>query len=142
MVLDLQLLSPVPAYLFGIAFIGVGLQSFIHPVAAYDLFGIPVASSSPDKAHPAASGAVSPFVYAKAARDISVGLAYFTLQSSSNALAVTAFSAAITVTGFLDGWIVWRRGGDALRKKAWNHWIGSTAMLLWIVLRVLKHRRD
>ncbi|KAJ9149304.1 hypothetical protein NKR23_g4242 [Pleurostoma richardsiae] len=145
-------LSPVPAYLFGTAFLGVGLQAFANPTAAYELFGAPLASSSPDTVHPAAAGsgaALSPFLYAKAARDVSIGLAYLLLQRFGTPRAVTALSAAVAVTGFVDGWAVWKSGGGGAeaeeqqaKRKAWSHWIGSAVFTAWVAMRVAKHQQS
>ena len=131
-------LSPIPAYLVGTAFLGVGLMAFADPSGAYKQFGIPLSPSLPEKTHPAAYGAVSPFLYAKAARDITFGLTYFLLQYTRNARGVTAFSMAAAVTGCVDGWIAWAYGGE-LRGTAWNHWTGTAVFTAWVAMRLLKH---
>ncbi|KAK1762509.1 hypothetical protein QBC33DRAFT_551730 [Phialemonium atrogriseum] len=135
-----SIFSPVPAYLLGTAFLGVGLNAYANPESAYKMFGLPLQTSkaSPLTIHPAAVEPVSPFVYPKAARDITFGLAYFILQAQQNETGVTAFSAAVAVTGFLDGWTVWTCGSPKMRNNAWRHWIGSAIFTVWVGLRVVK----
>lgn len=141
-------LSPVPVYLVGVPMIVVGLYGLRKPVAAHELFGVSstlgVSERSPDTSPPAASApspAVSPFVYAKSVRDLTLGVITLGLQYQGNHRAVTTVVGACCLTGLADGAIVWWLGGENNRTKAWGHWLPTVLFLApWTVLRVLEER--
>lgn len=125
--------SPLPAYIMGTAMVGLGLFGLNFPVRAYEFFGLPLspvtAAKAAEKTHPAAQTAdrsPSPFLYAKAARDLGIGLTFIALQAQGYDDAVTTFGGVCLVVGLLDGWIVWQHGGE-LQSKAWGHWLPSVA---------------
>lgn len=121
--------SPVPAYLLGVPLVFVGLSALRKPVPAHEMFGVP--STVP-------KDGVSPFLYAKALRDVALGLACLGLQYQGNDSAVTAIMAVSVMVGIGDGCIVWSSGGDGLRHKAWGHWVGTSILVApWVVARLL-----
>ncbi|KAH8890351.1 hypothetical protein GQ53DRAFT_174819 [Thozetella sp. PMI_491] len=141
----MPLSANVPTYLLGTGMVGLGLLGLASPARAYATFGLPYPSSvtSPDRVHPASlradgpGSAPSPYLYAKAVRDLSYGIAFLAFEATQNAAAVTTMAALTALTGAVDGWVVWRYGGE-LRAKAWGHWNGTTLIAAWFAFRVLK----
>ncbi|RFU25794.1 hypothetical protein B7463_g10547, partial [Scytalidium lignicola] len=136
-------LSPIPAYIFGGAFTGLGLLSFVAPKADYEIFGLPLESSPPgsssaDKKTTAvpADGIVSPMVYAKGLRNLCFGLTYFALQYKGLDEAVTIFSEVLCVAALGDGLIVWLCAGEKLKSKAFSHWGGMVPFVSWLGWRL------
>src|SRR5262245_58359453 len=105
--------SPVPSYLLGTAFIGIGLSSFLQPLSAHTIFGVPAPAPTPAPApgitaskSPEASTrspGVSPFVFAKAARDVAIGVLFFAFQLQGDDAAVGTLMVGATAVGVLDG---------------------------------------
>ncbi|OAA55293.1 hypothetical protein SPI_08388 [Niveomyces insectorum RCEF 264] len=114
-------------YFFGSAFTGIGILSVLAPEKDYEVFGLPLEPPA---------GNVSPMIYAKGARDLSYGLAYFFFQYKGMHDAINVFSAALLVTALSDGLIVWRYGGNKLKSKAYGHWGGLVAFSAWLAWRV------
>jgi hypothetical protein len=149
--MQLTLPAGIPAYLLGTAFLGLGLQGLRAPETAYATFGLPAPPPPPKPEHPgnittratiltpqqAARAAASPFVHAKAARDLTFGILYLVFQYQGDERAVNTLMAAMTLVGGLDGTIVWVFGGEELRDKAWAHWAGSVALGAWAVTRIM-----
>jgi len=141
-------LSPIPAYVLGVPLVVVGLYGLRKPLAAHDLFGVPspvgTSEPSPDKTHPAASApraTVSPFVYAKSVRDLTLGAITLGLQYQGNDRAVTTVVGACCLTALADGAIVWWFGGEKYRAKAWGHWLPTVLVLApWTAVRLLEER--
>ncbi len=123
--------SPIPAYVFGTMFAGIGILSIAAPAADYDVYGLPL--EPPTKG--SAAGSVSPMIYAKAVRELAFGLTYFALQYHELDRAVTIFSAALCLVALADGVVVWLHGGPALKKKAFSHWGGLVPFAAWVVWR-------
>ncbi|KAF7553543.1 hypothetical protein G7Z17_g3570 [Cylindrodendrum hubeiense] len=124
--------SLLPAYMVGFPLVFTGLFALRNPLAAHSLFGVP--SPSP----PATTTKISPFVYAKAVRDVALGLTCLGLQSQGNENGVTAILAGAMFVGLGDGWIVWCFGGEELRRKAWGHWVPTVVVLApLVVIRLL-----
>lgn len=127
--------SPIPSYLIATVFTAFGILPFFSPKTDYEVFGLPLESSSnlgnkkPTSAP--GEGAVSPIVYARGIRDVTYGLAYFLLQSQGNDAAITTFSGIVCVTAFADGLIVWLYGGEKLKGKAWGHWGTVVGLAAW-----------
>jgi hypothetical protein len=147
----MTLSTTFPSYLIGTATVGVGLMCFASPGRAYKLFGLPLnspttqpskfAEISPDKTHPAAASTAisgpptpSPYLYAMAVRQLSFGLALVAFEATGNTDAVATMAAAMCLMGAVDGWIVWKYGGE-LQNKAWNHWNGTIISGAWYLLR-------
>lgn len=126
--------SPIPAYVFGTIFTGIGALSLFAPETDYAVFGLPLEPPSPTK--PTSTGSVSPFVYAKGARDLAFGLTYFALQYRGLEEAVTVFSAVLTVVALLDGVVVANYGGPQYKGKAWGHWGGLIPFGAYVAYRV------
>lgn len=129
----------MPAYLLGAPLVFVGLFALRNPLAAHQLFGVPYAMPKDGAQRDTTRGTGwSPFLYAKAIRDVALGLVCLRLQYQGNDSAVTTVLAASVVIGIGDGCIVWSEGGDSLRHKAWEHWIGTSVLLApWVVMRML-----
>ncbi|KAL1893545.1 hypothetical protein Sste5346_006375 [Sporothrix stenoceras] len=125
--------SPIPAYVFGTIFTGIGVLSFLAPETDYAVFGLPLEGASP--ASPT-KGGVSPFVYAKGARDLAFGFTYFALQYRGLEEAVTIFSAVLCTVALMDGAIVSKFGGDQYKGKSWGHWGGLLPFGAYVAYRV------
>jgi hypothetical protein len=125
--------SPLPAYIVGVPLVFTGLFALRDPLAAHTLFGVPSPSSSPSPT--ANNNNISPFVYAKAVRDMALGLTCLGLHLQGNETGVTAILAAAVFTGLGDGWIVWCFGGEELRGKAWGHWAPTVVLMAPLVVR-------
>jgi uncharacterized membrane protein HdeD (DUF308 family) len=122
------------AYFMGIASISLGLLALISPSIAADLFGVrlastpaPPSSSSPSSPHTTPSSA---FLAAKGARDITLGLCYLALGYEAEFRIVRILMLAHTVTGAIDGLVVWRQRGESKEKKAWTYGIGTAGLML------------
>lgn len=126
--------SPIPSYVFGTMFTGIGALSLVAPEADYAVFGLPLEPAAKPGAN-TLTGSVSPMIYAKGARELAFGLTYFALQYRGLDEAVTLFSAALCLVALLDGAIVWRYGGNHLRGKAWGHWGGLVPFAAWVAWR-------
>lgn len=140
------LASAIPAYFIGIAFFVTGIGGFAFPDKICEVFGLP--SDPPATSQTAveptgqpteqqsapADAAVSPFLYAKSARDLSCGLAFLLLGATGNGSGVSLLAAAVSLTGAADGWIVRRYGGNP-----WKHWNGTAIMAAWAGWRLWKH---
>ncbi len=141
--------SSFPAYFFGTTLIATGLMSLARPLAAYEVFGVPppvpattasttsttTTATSTSGSDEDALAAVSPFVYSKAARDLSLGVAFLALQRQGNHAGFLTLSGALVIGGLCDGWVVWTRGGEELKHKAWGHWIPSVGWAVYLAGR-------
>ena len=135
--------SPIPSYVIASVFTAFGILPIIAPKTDYEVFGLPLESTSAtaslsDKKTVSApgDGAVSPYVYAKGVRDLTYGLTYFLLQSQGQDAAITTFSGIVCLTAFADGLIVWLYGGEKLKGKAWGHWGTLVGLAAWVGWRV------
>ncbi|CAK7204004.1 hypothetical protein SEUCBS139899_006755 [Sporothrix eucalyptigena] len=121
--------SPVPSYVFGTIFTGIGLLSVLAPATDYAVFGLPLEASTSSS-----TGAVSPMTYAKGIRDLAFGLTYFGLQYYGLDFAITIFSAVLCVVALGDGLVVYKYGGP-LSGKAFGHWGGFVPFVAWVAWR-------
>lgn len=127
------------SYFLGTCFVATGLVGFAFPNKLYESFGLPLQQSpssqttqtSTGEIDPQADSAVSPFLYAKAIRDVSCGLTFLLLGATGNDEGVRLFAYTVYLIGAADGWVVWRFGGQRLRWKAWTHWLGTLGMAAW-----------
>lgn len=78
--------SPLFAYFTSSSLVGLGVFGLSQPIQAYEAFRLPLATppafssaKAEKKTHPAAHAGPSPFLYAKAARDLSNGIAFIAL---------------------------------------------------------------
>ncbi|KAH6895980.1 hypothetical protein B0T10DRAFT_479253 [Thelonectria olida] len=92
--------SSFPACLVGVPLVFTGLFALRDPLAAHTLFGVPRPSPSPSTT---VNNNISPFVYAKAVRDMALGLTCLGLHLQGNETSVTAVLAAAAFTGLGDG---------------------------------------
>ncbi|KJR90030.1 uncharacterized protein SPSK_06728 [Sporothrix schenckii 1099-18] len=131
--------SPIPSYVIGTMFLGIGVLSLVAPEADYAVFGLPLEGQAKAKTDGAAAssttGTASPMVLAKGARDLAFGLTYVALQYRGLDEAITVFSAVLCIVALSDGAIVWQYGGPALKSKAWSHWGGLVAFAAWVAWR-------
>lgn len=133
--------NPIPAYVIGVACLGLGIHSFFRPAHEYPRFGLPLEPASltsrqqTDDKTLKQSGSVSPLIYIKAIRESTYGLALIALQYHEQDLGVTAMLAVLSLAGLGDGLIVWNYGGDQLRTKAFGHWITFVGLGGWSLWR-------
>ncbi|KAI1378393.1 hypothetical protein F4677DRAFT_393929 [Hypoxylon crocopeplum] len=128
--------SPTPAYVLGAACFGRGIMALLSPRKEYGNVGLPLESqtaASDPTTH--RDGLVSPLMYFKGIREISYGLVLMALQQQGNASAVTTVAAVLSLVRLGDGLVVWLRGGDELRFKAWGHWITGFGFVGWVFWR-------
>ncbi|KAI5463595.1 hypothetical protein BGZ63DRAFT_381804 [Mariannaea sp. PMI_226] len=136
--------SSISVYCVGAPLVFTGLSALRNPLAAHSLFGVPSPQEQASLHQQPASGdsslssPMSPFVYAKAVRDVALGLTCLGLQYLGNNQGVTVMLAGIVFTGLCDGWIVWTLGGGKLQHKAWGHWVPTVGVLVpWVAMRAL-----
>lgn len=125
-----------PAFAVGTPLIFTGLYALRDPLASYRLFGVPSPSPRSSTTN-TKSNNVSPFVYAKAVRDLALGLTGIGLHIYGDQAGVTALLAATVFTGLGDGWVVWCCGGE-LKQKAWEHWIPTVVILAPLVVKRMR----
>ncbi|EPE09029.1 integral membrane protein [Ophiostoma piceae UAMH 11346] len=128
--------SPIPSYIFGSMFTGLGLVSLAAPKLDYQLFGLPLEAAPASGSTSKPDGAVSPVMYAKGVRDLAFGLTYFALEYTGLPEAVTVFSAVLCTVALGDGFIVWKHGGTEYQNKAFGHWSGLATFAAWVAWRV------
>ena len=133
----------LPAYLLGTAFIGLGLSGLARPETQYPTYGLPSPPLPPSlpkdaiEERAASRAAASPFVKAKAVRDLALGLLYVAFQWRGEEGAVNTVMVTSVVIGVLDGAIVWVDGGIQMREKAWGHWGGTVFMGIYALSRIM-----
>jgi Domain of unknown function (DUF4267) len=124
--------ASVIAYLLGAAAISVGMLPFISPSKAEEVFGIPPASSPSDPSqHPITLQSTSPFLVAKGARDITLGLCYVAFAYQKDFRALRTLMVAHGFTGAVDSILVWRLGRS---DKALGHGLGTLCMGIVLIL--------
>ncbi|KAL6885782.1 hypothetical protein GGI43DRAFT_302847 [Trichoderma evansii] len=131
--------SPFPAYILGAGCFSRGLMAIYSPRKEYAHVGLPLeAAESPMTIQPDGfnTGIASPLMYFKGLREISYGLTLAALQQQGNEAALTTFAAVLCVVRFGDGLVVWLKGGDNLRYRAWGHWITGAGLLWWVARRL------
>jgi hypothetical protein len=113
------------ANIIGTACFSRGIIAMLSPREEYSHMGLPLSpADSP-----------SPLMYFKGLREASYGLTLVALQNQSSELALTTFAAVLAIVRLGDGVVVWFKGGDELRYKAWGHWITGAGMAWWAVWR-------
>ncbi|KAI0474057.1 hypothetical protein GGR56DRAFT_650121 [Xylariaceae sp. FL0804] len=155
--------SPIPAYVLGTACCGRGLMGLIAPRDEYSHVGLPLEAtasrsldSNPSSIDPKQeeeplpeseqhddddddddnnNGYASPLIYFKGIREITYGAALVALQLQGQERALTTFAAILSLARLGDGLVVWKHGGEALRWKAWGHWITGVGFLGWVACR-------
>jgi hypothetical protein len=113
------------ANILGTACAARGIMSMLTPREEYSHMGLPLAPTETP----------SPLMYFKGLREVSYGLALVALQTQGSDLAVTTFAAILTAVRLGDGLVVWFKGGERSRYKAWGHWITAAGMACWAVWR-------
>ncbi|UNI20482.1 hypothetical protein JDV02_006563 [Purpureocillium takamizusanense] len=151
--------SPLPSYLFGTAFLGLSLSAILAPRREYARFGLPLetttttSSSTPARViinhnnnnnnnsgsgsdgSDGSDGFASPLMYLKGIRELTYGAALLALQWQGNEPAVTTLVGVLAFAALGDGCVIWAHGGEALRGKAWGHWLPGLGFLGWAAWR-------
>lgn len=158
--------SPIHSYAVGALGLGLGLHALLRPREEYPRFGLPLegagappASNKEDRIHndktatptttTAAAHAVSPFIYVKAIREATYGLALIGLEYQGDKAGATTLIGIIALAALGDGWIVWVYGGDGggddnenskkrRGKKAAGHWVGGVLLGAWGAWRAFR----
>ncbi|GKZ29765.1 hypothetical protein AbraIFM66950_006395 [Aspergillus brasiliensis] len=129
--------SPIPAYVLGTLTLALGCHALARPGPEYPRFGLPFESAAASSAFSHGNkrtpppGAVSPLMYIKGIRETSYGLTLLALQYCGQETAVTIFAGVCALVGLADGFVVWANGGEALKSKAFGHWITCLAFGGW-----------
>ncbi|KAJ5861164.1 uncharacterized protein N7529_008474 [Penicillium soppii] len=141
--------SPIPSYLLGGVFLAFGLLPFFSAEKDYEAFGLPLEQENETKGasksdHNSSllqtqkqiNGSVSPLAYARGIRDATYGLTYLLLQAQGQEIALTTFTAIVSITAVADALIVARFGGESRRGKIWGHLVTGIMLGGWAWWRV------
>jgi len=137
--------SPVPSYLLGGVFLAFGLLPFFSAEKDYEAFGLPLEQENETKDSPKSDqnaallqnqkqitkGSVSPLAYARGIRDATYGLTYILLQAQGQEVALTTFTAIVSITAVADALIVAQFGGESRRGKIWGHLVTGIMLGGW-----------
>ncbi|PYH49315.1 DUF4267 domain-containing protein [Aspergillus saccharolyticus JOP 1030-1] len=121
--------NPIPAYLFGVLSLALGINAIIRPAAEYPRFGLPFETAQSDASHSDAS--VSPLMYLKGTRELSYGLLVIVLQYQGQHSAITTLAVVMASVALADGFVVWFCGGRERRQKACGHWGTFVGLGAW-----------
>jgi hypothetical protein len=119
--------SPIPAYLLGTACLGRGAMALFSPHKEYGHVGLPLETSK---------GHASPLMQFKGIRELSYGAAMVALQWQGHEGALTTIAAILSVVRLGDGIVVWCKGGEELRYRAWGHWVTGMGFAGWVAWRL------
>lgn len=141
--------SPIPSYLLGGVFLAFGLLPFFSAEKDYEAFGLPLEQENETKGASKSdqnssllqtqkqiNGSVSPLAYARGIRDATYGLTYLLLQAQGQEIALTTFTAIVSITAVADALIVARFGGESRQGKIWGHLVTGIMLGGWAWWRV------
>ena len=104
-------------YFQGAAALSVGVFALISPRQAANFFGVPLPAATPLES--------TPYVTAKGARDVTLGICYILFSYRSGFPALRTLMTAHIFTGIVDSVLIWKHGP---RRKAVTH---AAAVLGW-----------
>ena len=133
-IISMTTFSPYPAYILGTACMARGAMAILSPRAEYANIGLPL-EPAPGVA-PSSAGRTSPLMHFKGIKELTIGLALVALQAQAGDRAVTTYAAVLSLARLAEGVVVWLKGGDELRYRAWGHWITGAGFVGWVAWRV------
>ena len=133
--------SPTLTYALGALILLIATSCFARPSSEYTRFGLalehpPPPSRKKRAAPPSSEGSVSPLIYVKGIRELTLGLALLALQAQGGqGAAVTTVAGVVSLAGLGDAFIIWFHGGDGLRYKAGGHFATFLLFAGWAAWR-------
>lgn len=131
-------LNQTIAYAIGTATLLLALHCFLRPRQEYGRFGLPLENAQTN----AKTQSHSPFIFIKGSRELICGLTLIVLQYQGNVNAITSFVAILSTAGLIDGLVVWFKGGQEFKHKAFGHFLAFVFAGSWAAWRARQAWQD